>query len=102
MSKAALSNLIENCEITAQLLKAMAHPQRLVILCHLTKGEKSVSELVALSGSSQSVVSQFLGRMKAEKLVACRKAGNFVYYTVSDRRIFRVIKSLQQLFDKAN
>jgi ArsR family transcriptional regulator, virulence genes transcriptional regulator len=91
-------DLTQSCEITAKILKALAHPHRLQILCHLTSDEKTVGELESLCGASQSAVSQFLGRMKSEGLVSSERDGLFVKYRIADPRILRTIKSLQRIF----
>ena len=91
-------NLIKNCEETAQILKALAHPQRLQLLCYLSAGEKTVGELEELCGASQSMVSQFLTRMKREGLVASEKDGQFMRYSISDPRIKKTIQALQKIY----
>ena len=90
--------MLRQCEATARVLKHLAHPQRLQILCRLSDGEKTVGELRDLCGASQSLVSQFLGRMKAEKLVACRRDGNFVAYRIEDPKILKLIQALHTIF----
>ena len=91
-------SLSRNCESTAKILKALAHPHRLQILCHLASGEKAVGELEELCGASQSAVSQFLGRMKSEGLVTSNKDGQFVRYQISDMRILKTIRALQEIY----
>ena len=54
----------KNCETVAHILKALSHPQRLLLLCHLAGGEKTVGELEILCDSSQSSVSQYLKLLK--------------------------------------
>ena len=96
--KLILNDLTNNCESTARMLKLLAHPHRLQLLCHLVDSEKTVGELEDLCGASQSVVSQFLGRMKSEGLVDSSKEGQFVRYRIADRRISRVMKALQTIY----
>ncbi|MEW6353035.1 MAG: metalloregulator ArsR/SmtB family transcription factor [Pseudomonadota bacterium] len=98
MKTSRLEPLVERCELAAHTLKALAHPQRLQILCYLTSGEKTVGELEALCAGSQSAVSQFLARMRAEGLVAARREGQFVFYRISDPKIFKLIESLRKVF----
>lgn len=93
-----VGELAKKCESTAQVLKALAHPHRLALLCYLVSGEKTVGELEELCGASQSVVSQFLSRMKHEGLVASRKEGLFVRYRVADPRVLKMIEALQRIF----
>lgn len=91
-------NLTKKCGAAATLLKALAHPQRLQILCHLSSGEKTVGELKELCGASQSAVSQFLGRMKGEGLVSSIKEGQFVRYRIVDAKVLEIIQALQRAF----
>ena len=84
--------------MVAALLKALSHPQRLLILCSLSGGEMTVSELEKVCGSSQSVVSQHLTRMRLEGFVASRRDGNFVYYHIVDLRILSLIEELEKIF----
>jgi ArsR family transcriptional regulator len=96
--KGKFGNLGKRCENVAKMLKVLSHPHRLQILCRLASGEKTVGELERLCGASQSVVSQFLGRMKREGLVASRKEGLFVRYRIADPRVFETIRALQRIF----
>ena len=87
-----------SCAQVSSILRAMAHPQRLLVLSHLTLGEKNVTELQELCGISQSQLSQFLGRMKAEGLVQVRHESLYRYYSISDRRISELVIELEKLF----
>lgn len=98
MKAEKLEPLLDRCEATAQILKALAHPQRLEILCHLSSGEKSVSDLEQLCGASQSAVSQFLARMKAEGLVTARRDDRYVLYRIADAKLFQLIAALHKIF----
>lgn len=98
LSEQALRDLGKNCEETSRLLKSLAHPQRLQILCHLSQGEKTVGELEKLCGASQSAVSQFLNRMKSEGLVAAEREGQFVSYRILDVRVLKLIQALHKIF----
>ena len=97
-SKDKLHSLARDCESTAKILKALAHPHRLQILCQLASGEKTVGELERLCDVSQSAVSQFLGRMKSEGLITSNKEGLFVRYRISDQRILKTMNALQRIF----
>lgn len=94
----SVKELAENCEETARLLKSLAHPQRLLILCHLSQGEKTVGELEKLCGASQSAVSQFLNRMKSEGLVTSERTGQFIRYRILDARVLKLIQALHKIF----
>lgn len=80
------------------LLKALAHERRLMILCHLSSGEKSVTELEALLSSRQAAVSQQLARLRLEGLVAARREGKAIYYSIADERAHRVVSLLYDLY----
>ncbi len=82
----------------AALLKALAHDGRLMILCHLAAGEKSVTELESLLGSRQAAVSQQLARLRADGLVTCRREGKAIFYTVADVRARRLIVLVHEMF----
>lgn|SRR5690606_1586030 len=87
-------------EGVAALLKQLSHPQRLLILCSMAEGEKSVSEIEAICGASQSAVSQFLKGMRLEGLIESRREGKQVYYKIVDKRVWDLIKSLYKIFCK--
>jgi ArsR family transcriptional regulator len=89
---------LKQCELTAQVLKSLAHPHRLQLLCHLSQGEKTVSELEVLCQISQSQLSQFLQRMKGESLVMSRRDGKFVFYSIQDRKVLKLIQGLHKIF----
>ena len=93
-----LEQLSKNCVETSRLLKSLAHPQRLQILCHLSQGKLTVSDLESHTRASQSAVSQFLTRMKSEGLVASARDGQFVYYQIADKRVLKLIRALHKIF----
>ncbi len=88
----------KKCGEVAGVLKALAHPQRLIILCHLAEGEKTVTELEQVCEASQSSVSQFLNRMRLEGLIDSDKRGQFVFYKIHDPQLKQLIKSLYKIF----
>jgi DNA-binding transcriptional ArsR family regulator len=91
-------NLTDKCDEVATLIKAMAHPDRLKILCALNIQESSVSELEAQTSLSQSGTSQYLNRMKLEGLIGSRREGNRVLYFIEDNRVSEIIASLYTIF----
>ncbi|MFV0386249.1 ArsR/SmtB family transcription factor [Paracoccus sp. (in: a-proteobacteria)] len=82
----------------AALLKALAHEGRMMILCHLSGGEKTVTELENLLEQRQAAVSQQLARLRAEGLVTCRRDGKARLYSVSDPRAAEVVALMYRLF----
>jgi ArsR family transcriptional regulator len=88
----------KKCGEACRTLRALSHPGRLKVLGQLTAGEKSVSELQVRCGLSQSQMSQFLARMKAEGLVRCRRDGRYQKYGLADKRVARLIEAVQGIF----
>ncbi|MFP4274948.1 MAG: metalloregulator ArsR/SmtB family transcription factor [Paracoccaceae bacterium] len=82
----------------AAYLKTLAHEGRLMILCHLGSGEKSVSELEELLDIRQAAVSQMLARLREEGLVQTRRDGKTIHYRLADTGTEQVIALLYQLF----
>jgi DNA-binding transcriptional ArsR family regulator len=76
----------EHAREASEFLKALAHEGRLMILCDLLRGEKSVGELEALLSRRQSTVSQQLARLRLEGLVSTRRDGQTVYYSIASDR----------------
>ena len=101
MPKKDLETTRKNCLKVAALLKTIAHPQRLMLLCYLNDGEKTVSDLEGFCGASQSMVSQHLNRMKLEGVVNSRRDGNFVYYRIEDVRVLALMENLEKIFCNA-
>ena len=85
----------------AAYLKTLAHEGRLMILCHLSTGEKSVSELETLLNLRQAAVSQMLARLREEGLVQPRRTGKSIRYRLADSRTEAVIDLLHRLFCRA-
>ena len=88
----------EQCDMVSKILKSLSHPQRLMIMCHLSESPKTVGELEELSGASQSSVSQFLARMKAEGLISSKRDNQFVYYDIEDLRVKKLIQAMHKVF----
>jgi ArsR family transcriptional regulator len=82
----------------AAFLKALSHEGRLMILCHLAAGERSVTELEQLIGARQASVSQQLARLRLEGLVSTRREGKAIYYAIQDPRVLSVVRLLKDLF----
>jgi ArsR family transcriptional regulator len=78
----------------ATLLKALSNPSRLLLLCHLVEGERSVSELEDALQLSQAYVSQQLARLRAEGIVAATRDGRTVRYRLADSRVAPVIRAV--------
>ncbi|WP_425044672.1 metalloregulator ArsR/SmtB family transcription factor [Primorskyibacter sp. S87] len=90
--------MTERAAEAAAYLKTLAHEGRLMILCHLGAGEKSVGELENLLDIRQAAVSQMLARLREEGLVTTRREGKTIFYSLSDNNTEQVIGLLYSLF----
>ncbi len=93
--------MADHAEAAAGLLKALSHEGRLMILCHLAGGEKSVTELEALLGQRQAAVSQQLARLRLEGLVSTRREGKAIFYAIADMRVLQLLRLLSGIYAKA-
>ena len=82
----------------SSLLKSLSNESRLLILCQLTEGEKSVGELLENSHLSQSAFSQHLSKLRNEGIVETRKKSQMVYYRISKKDVFEVIEALHNIY----
>ena len=82
----------------ANFLKVLAHEGRLMILCHLSSGHKSVTELEALLVSRQAAVSQQLARLRLEGLVSARRDGKTIFYSLQDPKVIRAVALVYDMF----
>ena len=82
----------------SELLKALGNARRLMILCKLMEGEKSVGELVRLVGLSQSALSQHLARLRRDRLVSTRRAAQTIYYTIEGAEVRALLQALHALY----
>ncbi|MCT4610502.1 MAG: metalloregulator ArsR/SmtB family transcription factor [Pelagimonas sp.] len=90
--------MASNAQNAAAFLKTLAHEGRLMILCHLGSGEKSVGELEGLLQIRQAAVSQMLARLREEGLVLTRREGKTIYYSLANDNTSRVIGLLYDMF----
>ena len=95
-----LDRIIENATTASNFLKAISHEGRLMILCHLVTGEKSVTELEELLSARQAAVSQQLARLRLEGLVTPRRDGKTIYYSLTDDRPRQILEVVYDLFCK--
>ena len=82
----------------ASLLRALANERRLMILCRLADGERSVGDLQSLLGLSQSALSQHLAVLRQESIVATRREGQTIRYRIADPAALRVVATLVDIF----
>lgn len=102
MCEADMQRMMRNAERASNFLKAISHEGRLMILCHLATGEKSVTELEDLLSARQAAVSQQLSRLRLEGLVTPRRDGKVIYYSLTDDRPRKIIEAVYDLFCRSD
>jgi len=95
-----IDKLMEQARKAGDLLKALSHESRLLILCILVEGEKSVSELEEIMELPQAAVSQQLARLRFDRLVETRREGRMVYYSVANEEVSQLVELLYEFFCK--
>ena len=95
-----LELLRENAQQGASLLKVMSNEWRLLILCHLATGERSVGELEEILGIGQSALSQHLAILRREKLVKTRRNAQSVFYALDSDDVEAIMGTLYECFCK--
>ena len=98
MTDEAIEEVLSNAKSATDFMKALAHEGRLMILCHLVTGEKSVTELEQLLSSRQAAVSQQLARLRLEGLVNSRRDGKTIFYSLGDRKAAQMIELVYDMF----
>ena len=95
-----LDRMVDNARRASDFLKALAHESRLIILCILAQGEKSVSELEQELNLRQPTVSQQLARLRADGLVSTRRDGKVIYYSLASDEARTIISAIYDVFCK--
>lgn len=93
-----LEKMMESATEASNFLKAISHEGRLMILCHLATGEKSVTELEELLSARQAAVSQQLARLRLEGLVTPRRDGKTIFYRLTDDKPRQIIDLVYDMF----
>ena len=95
-----IDTMLNNAQMASEFLKALSHEARLVILCLLVDGEKSVTEIEQTLSLRQPAVSQQLARLRMDGLVETRRDGKNVYYSLAKAEVRDVILALHAAFCK--
>ncbi len=95
-------SMADSAKAASDLLRALAHEARLMILCMLVEGEKSVGELEAFLEMRQPTVSQQLARLRADRLVQTRREGKTIYYSLASEEARKVVSVLYDLYCREN
>jgi ArsR family transcriptional regulator len=102
MCEEDMDRMATNAMRASNFLKAISHEGRLMILCHLASGEKSVTELEELLSARQAAVSQQLSRLRLEGLVTPRRDGKTIYYSLADDRPKKIMEVVYDLFCRSD
>ena len=99
---ADLDGMAAKAREASHFLKALAHESRLMILCRLCEGEKSVSELEHMLALRQPTVSQQLARLRTDGLVSTRRNGKTIYYRLANEDTRVIIEAVHDVFCRKN
>jgi DNA-binding transcriptional ArsR family regulator len=94
----SLTDLKKKSTEAAAFLRQLSNSHRLLILCILMEGEKSVGDIQESCGASQSAVSQYLKGLRLEGLIDHRREGKKIFYRIIDKKVLQLIQSLYQVF----
>ena len=94
----AVNPLEAKAEEVAATLAAMANPKRLLVMCTLLAGEKSVGDLAGIVQLTPAALSQHLGKMRALRLVSTRRDGQTIYYSLASAEVQAVLETLYRVY----
>ncbi len=95
-----MKEIQEKADQVAGFLKGLANPHRLLLLCELAEGERSVTQLIEATGVAQTSVSQHLSRLKAAGIVDFRRDHRTLYYFISHDAARQIMGILYNSFCK--
>ena len=95
-----INELEEKAEQVSEILKLLSAPKRLMILCHLVEAEQNVGELCDLVGMKPPAMSQQLNRLRREGLVATRRDGQSIFYSIADKNVKKLMSFLYVTYCK--
>ena len=93
-----IDEMDRSANAAAQLLKALASPVRLKILCQLVDGEKAVGQLAELLQARDALVSQHLALLRKDGLVRTRREAQTIWYSIASPAAERIIRTLYEVF----
>lgn len=94
----SISSLAAKAEEVAATLAAMANPKRLLVMCTLLNGERSVGDLAEIVDLTPAALSQHLGKMRALRLVSTRRDGQTIYYSLASKEVQAVLETLYKVY----
>ena len=97
-TSAELEQMVEKAREASEMLKALSHESRLLLLCILAESEKSVMELEQFLGERQSTVSQQLARLRLDRLVTTRRDGKTIYYSLASDDVRKILTAIYDVY----
>lgn len=97
-----LKILMQNARDASDLLKALSHENRLLLLCLLSEQERSVGELENILSLRQAAVSQQLARLRFDGVVTTRREGKTIYYSIASDEVRQIVKVLYDIYCDAD
>lgn len=97
-----LKVLRESADTATTLMKVLANPDRLMLLCQISQGEKAVGELETLTGIQQPTLSQQLTVLRNNDIVKTRREGKSIFYSVASKPALAIINVLAEQICKLN
>lgn len=88
----------QKADEAAAMLKSLAHPSRLLVLCALVEREHTAGELEQLAGLSQSAVSQHLAKLRNEGIVTTRRESQKIYYSLSNEAVKNILETMHSVY----
>ncbi|MGQ5523306.1 metalloregulator ArsR/SmtB family transcription factor [Chitinimonas sp. PSY-7] len=101
LNEAKVAGLRPSLDAAATLLKPLGNADRLLLLCQLVPGERSVSALEASTGIRQPSLSQQLGVLRNEGLVTTRRDGKYIYYSLISREVIQILGLMCEIYCSA-
>lgn len=93
-----MKDMQDNAKVATSFLKGIASPHRLLILCELATGEKSVTELIEATGMAQTSMSQHLSKLKEENIVTFRRDHRLLFYHINNEAVLKIMDVLYHEF----
>lgn len=93
-----VGDIAAHADEAALLLKSLAHPARLLVLCRLVEGEATVSEMQSLGTLSMSALSQHLAVLREAGLVKTRREAQAIFYSLADSPALGVMQALHAAY----
>lgn len=98
LTKKNIENMQEAAAQACILMKTLSHPDRLMVLCQLKEGEKSVGQIAEMVGIAQSPLSQHLSKMRLQGIVKNRREAQSIYYSLANEEVERIIDLLYTMY----